>query len=534
MSYLRRKTVQMNPINTPPTSPIRGRESEMVRAAGSSHFVFVEDDFTVLRRFLILGTESSTMYESSDSMTTKNTDTLERCLVADPSRTIQIITEVSQSGAALKNDVAIYALAVAAASANQLTRKLAFDAIPAVCRTGTHFLMFVAFADQLRGWGAGFKNAVWGWYLAHAGKDLDYQLAKYRNREGWTHRDVFRQVHKPVAEMDPSMARVIGNVVRGQKAPSGSFLELVDRAKTEDPKRLVSLLEEYPGASWEMLPTEALNNPDVWAYFVNQGMPITALIRNLNRMTANGVLAPLSSTEKKVIETLTSAENLKRGRVHPLNILIAKLTYGSGKSVKGSSVWTPNSRITSALEDAFFASFNYLEPTGKTFCVGLDVSGSMSMYQLKDIPSLVPATVTAVMSMALVRAEANVFVGGFAQSFRNLNIGRNDNLQTAMQKVLDNNFGSTDCSVPVRHALSNRIPVDCFLVMTDGETNCGPAHAANELKRFRGEINPNAKMVMAAMTATGRSITDPKDPKSLAITGFDPSLPRIVQSFATF
>lgn len=534
MSYLRPKIVQMNPVNTPPFKPIRGREADMVPAAGSTHYVFSEDPFTVLNRFLILGTESSTLYESAEKLTDQNTDNLEACLRSDPKRAIDIITDVSVRGAGIKNDTAVYALAVAASSPVQSTRALAFDAIPKVCRTGTHFLMFVAFCDQLRGWGTGFKAAVWGWYanLAETGK-LDYQLAKYRNREGWTHRDVFRMIHKPVTQMDPPTARLIGSVVRGQKAPNGSFLELVEEAsgmKTEG--EILRLLRHYPGATWEMLPTEALNFPGVWEYFVDLGMPITALVRNLNRLTAQGLLATFSPTEKKVIATLTDEKALRASRIHPLNLLIAKLTYASGQSVKGSSRWVPMGRISDALEEAFIKSFDYAEPTGKNYFLGLDVSGSMGYEELKGIPGLTPAVVTACMSLALVKAEANVVVGGFADRFVDLNISKTDTLSSAISKVVRSNFGATDCTVPVRLALAQKIPVDTFLVMTDGETNCGPAHAANELKKFRSEINPKAKMVMAAMTATDRSITDPKDPLSLAITGFDPSLPRIVQEFS--
>lgn len=537
MSYLLKAVIQQNPINTPPSKPIKGRENDMIPASGGGNYVFREDDLTVLKRFLILGTESSTMYASAGKLTEASTDNLEKCLNTRPAETINLIKEVSVSGAAIKNDPAIYALSIAAAHTNPATRKLAFEVIPDVCRTGTHFLMFVSFCDKIRGWGAGFKAAVWNWYkqLGDEGK-LDYQLAKYRNREGWTHRDVFRLLHKPVEQMDSRTARLIATVVKPELiAPAGSYQELLDVVKDlTSGKELVSILGRYPGATWEMLPTEALNWPEVWEYFVHQGMPITALVRNLNRLTAQGLLKTFSATEKKVISTLNDEVALRKSRIHPLNLLIAKLTYQSGKSVKGSSVWCPEKRITDALEDAFLKSFDYQEPTGLNYVVGLDVSGSMGRGALKEIPGLTPAVVTGCIALSLVKAEENVSVGGFCHQFVDLGIGPRDSIDTAVAKVMKNNFGSTDCAVPVTAALAQQIPVDCFLVMTDNETNSGPAHAANVLAKFRKEVNPKAKMVMAAMTATGKSITDPKDPLSLAIAGFDPGLPRIVQEFAKF
>lgn len=534
MSYLRPTAKKLNPINTPVTSPIKGREKEMVRNSGG-HYVFTEDPFVILKRFLILGTESSTMYDSAEQLTLGNTQNLNVCLLANPHRTIEIIKEVSTTGAGIKNDTAIFALAVAASSPDKLTRELAFDAIPAVCRTGTHFLMFVSFADNLRGWGTGFKNAVWNWYdqMASSGK-LDYQLAKYRNREGWTHRDVLRLLHKPVSQMDPKVARLIGTVVKGQVAPSKSFLALIEEAKdVKNGRDMVKLLKHYPGASWEMLPTEALNFPEVWAHFLEEGMPYAAMVRNLNRMSANGVISPGGTGEAIVIADLLDPGKLKKSLIHPLNILIAQMTYKSGKSVKGSSVWTPNPKVVNALEKAFLQSFDVQEPTGKNFVVALDISGSMGWPELKDIPGLSPRVVTGVMSLALVKAETNVSTVGFSHQLVDLKITKKDTLESTIKKISDKPFGATNCALPVTAALSQKVPVDTFLVMTDNETNYGPAHAANELKKFRQEVNPKAKMIMAAMTATNRSIVDPKDPQSLSIAGFDPSLPKIVQTFGS-
>lgn len=523
----------MNPINTPVTSPIRGREKDMVQNSGG-HFVFNEDQFVILKRFLILGTESSTMYDSSEALTANNAQNLVACLNANPKKTIDTIKEVSTSGAGIKNDTAIFALAVAASASDSLTRKLAFDAIPAVCRTGTHFLMFVSFADNLRGWGTGFKAAVWNWYqtMTDSGK-LDYQLAKYRNREGWTHRDVFRLLHKPVKQMDSTTARLIGTVAKGHVAPARSYLALIEEAKdVKNGRDMVKLLRTYPGASWEMLPTEGLNYPEVWAHFLEEGMPYNALVRNLNRMSAQGILDG-GTGEAIVIADLTDPGKLKKSLMHPLNILIAKMTYGSGRSVKGSSVWTPNKNIVNALETAFLQSFDVQEPTGKNIIVALDISGSMGGPNLKDIPGLSPRTVTGVMSLALVKAEEDVSVVGFSHRLIDMKITKKDTLDSTIQKISGKPFGSTNCALPVTAALQQRVPADVFLVMTDNETNTGPYHAANELKKFRQSVNPKAKMIMAAMTATNKSITDSNDPQSLAIAGFDPSLPKIVQTFGS-
>ena len=44
----------------------------------------------------------------------------------------------------------------------------------------------------------------------------------------------------------------------------------------------------------------------------------------------------------------------------------------------GKSTWEPNEEIVKALDEAFYQAFTHVVPTGKTFYLGVDVSGSMS------------------------------------------------------------------------------------------------------------------------------------------------------------
>ena len=106
-----------------------------------------------------------------------------------------MIVEISESGRAPKNDPAIFALAVLASNASQYVRKVALAAMPRVCRTGTHLFQFVAACKELRGWGRGLREAVAGWYNDKPLDKLAYQVTKYRNRAGYTHRDVLRLSH---------------------------------------------------------------------------------------------------------------------------------------------------------------------------------------------------------------------------------------------------------------------------------------------------------------------------------------------------
>ena len=86
-------------------------------------------------------------------------------------------------------------------------------------------------------------------------------------------------------------------------------------------------------------------------------MPMTAMIRNLGKMTDVGVLEPLSDGAQKVIEHLGDVKRLKGARIHPFNVLLALKQYKTGHGEKGKLKWNPNSSIVSALDRAFYMSF---------------------------------------------------------------------------------------------------------------------------------------------------------------------------------
>src|SRR5437764_6417694 len=107
MSYLKRQSKQ----RAPQSAPIPG-SSQVANSAGG--FAWSVDDWTRLRRFLILGSEGGSYYASELELTRKNAQAVERCLAEDGPRAVQEIVRVSDEGRAPKNDPAIFALAMAA------------------------------------------------------------------------------------------------------------------------------------------------------------------------------------------------------------------------------------------------------------------------------------------------------------------------------------------------------------------------------------------------------------------------------------
>ena len=112
----------VNRKRTAQSDPISGT-SQVPNSAGG--FAFPVDDWTRLERFLILGTEGGSYYAGERKLSRENADVVVRCLAANGPDTVARIVAVSEAGRAPKNDPAIFALALAASSGDDATRRAA-------------------------------------------------------------------------------------------------------------------------------------------------------------------------------------------------------------------------------------------------------------------------------------------------------------------------------------------------------------------------------------------------------------------------
>ncbi|MNK09850.1 hypothetical protein D3C87_278320 [compost metagenome] len=514
------------------TQTQQARVDQVKNNAGG--FVFELDPLKKLDRFLIIGTQGGTFYQAERDLLQGNMSDIIALIKTQGKMVVDRAVEISQAGRAKNNDYALLVMALVFTHGDDFAKQYAKSKLNLVARTGTHFFHFVQFANGLRGWGRSLKKAVQGWYSAKSTDNLAYQMVKYKSRDGWDHRDVMRLAHvKPGT--DPVRQSLYKYAVKGFEGLEAgdrvpSILVAVKQAQTADKASLIKLITDNR-LSHEMIPNEMKNNADVWAALLPH-MGMTAMIRNLNKLTALGMLKPLSSTSKFVKEQLQNGELIKRERIHPLSALVAKKIYQAGKGDKGSLVWTPDTNIVSALEDTFYLAFDAVEPSGKNMMLALDVSGSMSS-KMNGAPQIMCCEGTAVMAMVTARTEPNTYVFGFTNTFKPLGITKNDNLDSAMQKVYDRNFGTTNCAAPMEYALANKLDVDCFSIYTDNETYAGRTHPFQALRNYRNKMNkPEAKMIVCGMTSTGFSIADPKDAGMMDVVGFDTNTPKFISEFA--
>ena len=547
---------------TPQSQPIPG--SNQVRNSNSGYSWQV-DDWVQLDRFLILGAEGGTYYIAERDLVRQNHDAIVRCIKADGIRAVNRIVEISDAGRAPKNDPAIFALALVVAHGDVQAKTHAFANLDKVCRIGTHLFHFAEYVNSMRGWGRGLRNAVGHWYVDRGADDLAHQAVKYRQRDGWSHGDLLRLAHPkaPSAQHDAVFRwmlsgadslgeREVKRKVHGEDRVAkygavGGLPKLI--TAFEQAKRvtrageIVKLIDEFD-LPREAIPTQWLNEAVVWEALLER-MPMTAMIRNLGKMTSLGLLAPFSDAKRLIVRKLRDETALKRARIHPLAVLVAQKIYAQGHGDKGALKWSPVSAVVDALDEAFYATFQNVEPCGKPVLLALDVSGSMAASMIAG--SCISAR-EASAAMALITAatepECEIIAfsapahggyggmhGGGEPGITRVNLSPRMRLADVIKVIAAIPMGGTDCALPMVWAARNKLDVAGFITYTDSETWAGNIHPAQALRQYRSKFIGDAKAVVVGMTSNGFTIADPNDRGMMDVVGFDTSAPAVIADF---
>ena len=558
---------QFNRRVTPQSRPIPG-STQLANSAGG--YAWQVDDWTRFDRFLILGADGGTYYIAERDLVKENHDAIVRCIKADGVRAVNRIVEISDAGRAPKNDPAIFALALVAAHGHAEAKALAFQKLGKVCRIGTHLFQFAEYVNALRGWGRGLRNAVGRWYVSREADDLAHQAVKYQsrrvgNRTPWSHGDLLRLAHPkaPSAQHDAVFRwmlcggdtlgeREVMRKVRGEDrvAKYGAvgelpkLIEAFERAKrATSAGEIVKLIGEFD-LPREAIPTQWLNEVAVWEVLLER-MPMTAMIRNLGKMTSLELLKPLSDATRQVVRKLRDEKALKRARIHPLSVLVAQKIYAQGRGDKGALKWSPVTAVVDALDDAFYATFRNVEPCGKPMLLALDVSGSMAMSRIAG--SCISAREgSAAMALITAATEPECEIIGFSApgngqhggmhgggepGITRVNISPRMRLADVIKAIEAIPMGGTDCALPMLWAARNKLKVSAFVTYTDSETWAGNIHPAQALRQYRSQFVGDAKAVVVGMTSNGFTLADPNDRGMMDVVGFDTTVPAVIADF---
>ena len=222
-----------------------------------------------LTRFLILGIDGPTYYASEQKQVADFVQLVQDCLKEDPYRTINETIRVSEAGLAKSNEAAIFVMAMSSYSPYSL------DNMQRVVRTSYHLFQYMDIIKKLkpRGFGTSLNRAIARWYADKSDQDVAYQLVKYRQRAGWTHRDVMmhgRPKHREVYKF-AKPGTTIDLALMDIKA--ANMIQAADAAiHGTDPVEVAHAVR-VGRLPWETVPTQMLNQTVIFADLIQDATP---------------------------------------------------------------------------------------------------------------------------------------------------------------------------------------------------------------------------------------------------------------------
>jgi 60 kDa SS-A/Ro ribonucleoprotein len=542
----------IRPHETPQTRPLPGRTDQVRNNAGG--YVWPKDAWTRLRDWMILGTTGGTYYLGEQQYTQINADFLLAALAEDAERVVSLAREVTEGRPPLapRPRQAIFSVAAALAGTDPAGRQAARSAFADVVRTTDHFAMAFGYGKQVGGkktdrgtapvTGRCLRSTYASWFAGQHADRLARRCLKGLQRktpagEAFALRDALRIAHP--SSVRPQVRTLFGwlagNVDDAAARETVREIDLYLTAKAVGHgAQAVSIIREGR-TPWEYLPSEQLRSPEVWSALAGT-IGCGALIRNLARMTRCGALTPFSETVKVVQQRLTDPAELAAARIHPADAWLALKVYASGCSQPNPKspvlTWTPVPGVTDALEECAELSFGHVHPSGKRLLIAVDSSGSMARGSVHLGISVLGQAyqVASALATILMRLEPDAHVIDVDTSVHASRITRRSRISEAWSHPASG--GGTNLALPFAWAMSElRMPVDGIIVITDAETWAGASHASQALAAYRQRVNPNVRVIVVAMTASGYQLLEPGDSGVLNVAGLDASLPQLVTGY---
>lgn len=546
-------------------------------AGGQSFKVSREQMFL---RFLILGSDKPQYYVTQKECNLEHlTNILMMIEEGMGLDMVKTMINVSVNARAPKQTYTLIALALCSLNNNLSLKTAANDSVQKICRIPTHLFEYIDLREKISlkmnkttGWGKAHRRTIGRWYNEHRGSneiELIKSCTKYANRHGYTHKDALRLCHSIpnsnarkiiysyLAKGFEESQKISKKITTEKTLPKESLQKIaevldhiiaVEEAKSLSPgdeNKMCELILKH-GLVREHVPSNLLNSKKVWIQLL-ENMPLTALVRSLSKIGSLGITDEEENC-LKIVDKICDKEIIERSKIHPIQLLSAHTIYSRGYGERGSLSWSPNDKIVNALDHAFELSFKNVTPSNKRILNAIDVSGSMNAQC--NGGSGMPITChqgAAVMSLMMARVEPfchsvcftikpsenGYYNYGGTPDLTELPLRKETTLDEAFKMTQKNNFGMTDCAMPMIYALERRLEIDTFIVYTDSETYFGKIHPFEALKKYRKEMNlPHSKLVVVGMQSNGFTIADPTDPGMLDVVGFDSATPEIITSFS--
>ena len=472
-------------------------------------------DEAALAQLAMTGCFGSTYYADAEYQLTEI-----KKLVATVSPTVLAKIAVYSRESGFMKDSSAFLLAVLFATDTKLFKQV----FPRVCDNGK---MLRNFCQIVRSGQTGRKS------FGTVGKTAV---------QNWLNERTDAQLFNDSVGNDPSLSDVIKMV--HPKAPSKereafyAYLIGKDNAKynTERLPKVVKDFETFKSSSKDnrLVPEKAnfqmytaLDLSDNEWKKLSSYMGWQATRMNLNTMQRHNVFSDPNMVDL-VVKKLSNAEEIKRAKVFPYQLLAAYLQTTDVPA-----------RVRNALQDALeVATTNVPSIKGKVY-IAVDCSGSMSapVTGARAVASKISCNqVASLIAASFLRTCEDVEVIKFDTAANIISLNARDSVMTNTQKI-GTHGGGTDCASPLALLNSRSMKGDTVIILSDNESWCQSAAYNNRATALQNEWikfknrNRGAKLVCVDLAANTTTQAATTNTDTLCVGGFSENVFDVIAAF---
>ncbi|XP_015179285.1 PREDICTED: 60 kDa SS-A/Ro ribonucleoprotein-like [Polistes dominula] len=494
-------------------------------------------------------------------------------LAADENKSllpVEIILKAFESNLVPHFETLIFALAVCCKQVySENLRHAAYSLVGKICSLPEHFILFIKFISELskrkismeqpvnpgHGWGHGLRKTVNNWYLSKEPLELAKCVTRCKGRHGWKHKDIIKLSH-PHPDT-PEKEVILKYIMHGLDETKKSFgnnlnvqelIEYIERIENfkhcNDIVQAAGLLEKYE-LTLDHVPGHMLKSTEIWNSLVST-MDLDTLWRNLQRIHNLGLLKADAPIIDKIIDEITNKDRLAFSNIHPILVYITLQNYlHSGKplsyekrkmKVQAKKPYRPsprpNSKIISALHQAFDLSFLNLKSTGLRYMITIDANKVMWGSKTSRNGTVNGADAGFLIAYTLSRCEKDVTVALFDiidVDIVNLNQSLSFfSLSTTYQFKSKKDIRLSN---PIKWASKQNYQYDVFINVVNDIVNYNECE--ENFEEYKKQMNlPNAKLINFVVSSSKAYKEDLYNKNILTIYGFDATVPMVIQAFA--
>jgi 60 kDa SS-A/Ro ribonucleoprotein len=282
-----------------------------------------------------------------------------------------------------------------------------------------------------------------------------------------------------------------------------------------------------PAINFRLVDNEKLSTSQ-WADIASKANWLTTL-KNLNAYAEHGVFEVAGLTDL-IAERLRSAENVRKARVFPYQILMSYLATDASTKVP--------SKVRNAIQDAMEIACENVPSLGKVN-IFTDVSGSMSSAITGNRGTATSKVrcvdVAALFSVAMLRRNEDAKVIPFEQIVCNVTLNPRDSIMTNAAKLASVGGGGTNCSAPL--AMLNQTKdwsADVLIYISDNESwvDSGFGRGTATLREWQTYKSHNKKAKLICIDLVPNRTSQVKDANDiLQVGGFSDNVFNVIAKF---